>query len=125
MQEQSNNKYILDIDGYVTPWRLCFELNYNSCIILLLSKYYSWFYDKLKHMQNVYIINVNSKTLEKDLSGALNKFEKNDALGEKIARGSTELYDEIMNINYMKKYMHSLLSSSDFDMLKPINYLKE
>jgi hypothetical protein len=120
MPDQSNNKYILDIDGYVTPWRLCFELNYNSCIILILSKYYSWFYDKLEHMKNIYIIDIDSKHLEKDLYDALMILQKNDKLGKKIAKGSTELYDEIMNIDYMKNYMNSLLLEPEFDIMNTI-----
>ena len=120
MIDQSNYKYILDIDGFVTPWRLCFELSYNSCIILFLSKYYSWFYDKLEHMKNVYIIDVNSKTLEKDIYDCLLLLQKNDNIGEKIANGSLKLYNEIMNMKYVKKYMCNLLSQPDFDLLIPL-----
>ena len=120
MYKQSNSKYILDIDGHANPWRLCFELSYNSCIILLLSNYVSWFYDKLKHMKNVYIIDVNSATLEKDLYECLKLLGENDNIGKKIAEGSVKLYDEIMNYNYIKKYMISLLSESDFDIFLSI-----
>ena len=120
MIDQSNYKYILDIDGFVTPWRLCFELSYNSCIILFLSKYYSWFYDKLEHMKNVYIIDVNSKTLEKDIYDCLLLLQKNDNIGEKIANGSLKLYNEKMNMKYVKKYMCNLLSQPDFDLLIPL-----
>jgi hypothetical protein len=118
MNEQSNCKYILDIDGHANPWRLCFELSYNSCIILMLSQYYSWFYDKLKHMKNVYIIDVNSKHLEKEIVNCLQKLERNDNIGKKLAKESTELYKEIMNKNYVKKYMTDLLSSKDFNIIE-------
>lgn len=117
MYQQSNCKYILDIDGNANPWRLCFELSYNSCIILLLSNYVSWFYDNLKHMKNIYIIDVNSPNLENDLYKCLNLLDKNDKIGEKIAKGSVELYNEIMNFDYIQKYMVSLLSQSDFDII--------
>jgi len=117
MYEQSNSKYILNIDGYANAWRLCFELSYNSCIILLLSQYYSWFYDKLKHMKNVYIIDVNSKTLEEDLLSCLEKLERNDNIGKKIAEGSVKLYNEIMNFNYIRNYMTSLLTEKESDII--------
>ena len=58
MVEQSNSKYILNIDGYVTAWRLSCELSYNSCIILVYSKYYSWFDNKLVHKKNIYKIDI-------------------------------------------------------------------
>ena len=120
MYQQSNCKYVLDVDGHANPWRLCFELCYNSCIILLLSNYVSWFYDKLKHMKNVYIIDVNSSHLEKDIYKCLTLLGNNDKIGEKIAEGGVELYNEIMNYNYVKKYMISLLSEPEFDIFLPI-----
>jgi hypothetical protein len=120
MSEQSNCKYILNIDGHVNAWRLCFELGYNSCIILFKSKYYSWFDDKLEHMKNIYIIDVNSKTLEKDIFECFKKLHENDNIGKKIANGAVKLYDKIMNLNYAKKYMTSLLSEPEFDMLIPL-----
>jgi hypothetical protein len=121
MYQQSNCKYILDIDGHANPWRLCFELSYNSCIILFLSDYVSWFYDSLKHMKNVYIINVNSPTLEKDLYDCLTLLGKNDKIGKKIAEGAVDLYNNIINFNYIQKYMVSLLSEPEFDILLPIH----
>jgi hypothetical protein len=120
MSEQSNCKYILNIDGHVNAWRLCFELSYNSCIILFKSKYDSWFYDKLKHMKNVYIIDVNSKTLEKEIYECLVTLQNDDNIGKKIAKGATKLFDEIMNLDYAKKYMTSLLSEPEFDILIPL-----
>jgi hypothetical protein len=38
-------------------------------------------------------------------------------IGKKIARGATKLYKEIMNYNYIKKYMINLLSENEFDLL--------
>lgn len=118
MYKQSNSKYILDIDGHANPWRLCFELSYNSCIILMMSQYYSWFYDKLKHMKNIYIIDVNSKNLDKEILVCLNKLERNDNIGKKIAKGAVKLYKEIINYNYIKKYMIDLLTEKEFDIIK-------
>jgi hypothetical protein len=117
MYKQSDCKYILDIDGHANPWRICFELSYNSCIIVMMSKYYSWFYDKLKHMKNIYVIDVNSKTLEEDLYKCLKLLENNDNIGKKIAEGAVKLYDEIMNFKYIKKYMINLLSEREFDII--------
>lgn len=117
MVEQSNSKYILNIDGYVTAWRLCFELGYNSCIILFLSQYHSWFYDKLKHMKNVYIIDVDSNNLEQDIIKCIKTLERNDNIGKKIANGSLDLFNEVMNFDYIKKYMVNLLSEKEFDII--------
>jgi hypothetical protein len=82
-----------------------------------MSKYYSWFYDKLKHMKNIYVVDVNSKTLKKDLYKCIQILENNDNIGKKIAEGALKLYDEIMNLNYVKNYMVSLLSEREFDII--------
>jgi hypothetical protein len=117
MYIQSNNKYILNVDGHANAWRLCFELGYNSCIILIKSQYYSWFYDKLEHMKNIYIIDSNSKQLNNEIMSCLQKLDRNDDIGKKIAHGAVKLYKDIINYNYMKKYMISLLSENEFDLI--------
>lgn len=115
--EQSNCKYILNINGYVDAWRLSYEIGMNSCIILIMSKYKSWFFNKLQNMKNVYIIDINSKTIEDDLYHCLQTLERNDNIGKKIAGGALKLYDEIINFDYIKKYMTTLLSEKEFDIL--------
>jgi hypothetical protein len=47
-------------------------------------------------------------------------FAKNDAIGEKIAKGAKKLYDEIMNVEYITKYMTNLLSEKEFNILIPL-----
>ena len=113
MPEQSNNKYILDVDGYVNPWRLSYELKYNSCIIIVESKYKSWFYDKLEHMKNIYIVKEPSK---EEFTKCFDMLT--DDVSKQIASGSVKLYNKIMNKQYMKQYMIQLLSSNEFNIIK-------
>ena len=82
-----------------------------------MSKYKSWFFNKLQNMKNVYIIDINSKTIEDDLYHCLQTLERNDNIGKKIAGGALKLYDEIINFDYIKKYMTTLLSEKEFDIL--------
>jgi len=117
MDIQSNYKYILDIDGHANPWRLCFELGYNSCIIVMMSHYYSWFYDKLHHLKNVYIIDVNSLHLDSKIQSCLQTLERNDKLGKSIAKGARKLYKEIINFEYIRQYMIDLVTEPDFDLI--------
>ena len=106
--EQSNSKYILDMDGFVTPWRLCYELSYNSCIILVRSHYTSWFYNELRHGDNIYMIDQKGD-VKKELKSALLHFSKHDEEGQRIAANSLELYNKIMNVEYMRDYMRRIL----------------
>jgi hypothetical protein len=68
-------------------------------------------------MKNIYVVDVNSKTLKKDLYKCIQILENNDNIGKKIAEGALKLYDEIMNLNYVKNYMVSLLSEREFDII--------
>ena len=120
MHEQSNYKYILDIDGYVTPWRICYELQYNSCLLIVRSEYYSWFDDKLEHMKNAYILDINDENFEKNMENALFFLQNNSEICKKMANRSLKLYKKIMNLKYVKKYMYSLLTEPEFDMVKKI-----
>ena len=120
MDEQSNYKYILDIDGYVTPWRICYELQYNSCLLIVRSEYYSWFDDKLEHMKNAYILDVNDENFEKNIEKALFFLQNNSKICKKMANRSLKLYKKIMNLEYVKKYMCSLLTEPEFYMVKKI-----
>ena len=63
---------------------------------------------------------MESPTLEDDLRKAINMFAKNDAIGEKIAKGAKKLYNEIMNVEYITKYMTNLLSEKEFNILIPL-----
>ena len=72
-------------------------------------------------MKNIYIIDVNSSHLEKDIYHCLTLLGKNDKIGEKISEGGVELYNKIMNYDYVKKYMVSLLSEPEFDIFLPLH----
>ena len=43
--------------------------------------------------------------------------EENDNIGKKIAEGAVKLYNEIMNFNYIRNYMTSLLTEKEFDII--------
>jgi hypothetical protein len=47
----------------------------------------------------------------------LKKLDRNDDIGKKIAHGAVKLYKDIINYNYMKKYMVNLLSENEFDVI--------
>ncbi len=110
MEEQSKSKFILDIDGYVTPWRLFFELSYSSIIILIMSKYKSWFYDELKDNENIVIIQDNN------IDNIITRINETKEKKE-IASKSRELFEKISSKEYIYTYMQNMLNSEDFTFL--------
>jgi hypothetical protein len=115
MEDQSNSKFIVDIDGYVTPWRLVFELSYCSVILLFKSKYRSWFYDKLIHLENIYIIDMqDTSNFEKNIDKALTFFLTNDDKCRDIGKKAGELFKELSSKDKLSEYMIGAINNKDF-----------
>ena len=115
--EQSKCKYILCMDGYVTPWRLCFELSYGSCIFLIRSQYTSWFYHELRHKENVVIFDEASPNLEEEIREALIYYSNHDEEARRIGENAMKLYKKIMHIDYMRNYMLNIFQEPEFHNL--------
>lgn len=106
MAKQSLYKLILDIDGYVTPWRLLYELSYNSAIILIVSDLTSWFYDKLVNEENIFMIHINDPDIDIKIVSVIKRCKENDwALAKKVASGATQLFDKIATKKHVVSYM--------------------
>jgi hypothetical protein len=112
MSEQSRCRFVLDIDGYVTPWRLVFELSYGSCIILIRSKYYSWFYNKLRHMDNIVIIDQDLEfdELKRTISATMKYLYTNDDIARRIGANARLLYEDISRADAVYEYMAAAMN---------------
>jgi hypothetical protein len=110
--EKSNYKYILNIDGNVSAFRLSSELNMNSVLLIVTSDYKLWFSNKLEPF-------VHYIPIKKDLSDLIEQIQwckKNDKTCEKIAKNAMNFYnkyickqgifdyleEKLMNINLNK-----------------------
>lgn len=103
-EEQSKYKYILNIDGHVTAFRLSLELSMGSVIFIVESKYRIWYMRYLK--PGVHYIQVKS-----DLSDLYDKIKwcrQNDKECEKIAKNAKEFYDKYLTKNGILDYLQYL-----------------
>jgi len=111
MAKQSSYKFILDIDGYVTPWRLVFELSYNSVIILIVSDWTSWFYDKLKDGENIFIVHINDPDIDIKIVSIIKRCKENDwKLAKTVANNALKLFHEIATKKHVTSYMSDVIS---------------
>lgn len=111
MAKQSSYKFILDIDGYVTPWRLLFELSYNSVIILIVSDLTSWFYDMLKDGENMFIIHINDPDIDIKIVSIIKRCKENDwKLARTVAHNARKLFHEIATKKHVVTYMSDVFS---------------
>jgi hypothetical protein len=103
-EEQSKYKYILNIDGHVTAFRLSLELSIGSVVLLTESKYRIWYMRYLK--AGVHYIPVKN-----DLSDLFEKIRwcrDNDKECEKIAKNAKMFYDDYLSKNGILDYLQYL-----------------
>ena len=118
--EKSNYKYILNIDGYVSAFRLSSELNMNSVLLIVKSNYKLWFSDMLK--EYVHYIPVNE-----DLSDLIDKIKwciDNDKECKKISKNAENFYNKYLNkegiLNYMQDKLNIISNNKNYDNLLAI-----
>jgi hypothetical protein len=104
-EEQSKYKYILNIDGHVTAFRLSLELSMGSVVLLTESKYRIWYMRYLK--PGFHYIPVKN-----DLSDLFEKIRwcrDNDEECKKIANNAKIFYDTYLSKNGILDYLQYLL----------------
>jgi hypothetical protein len=87
-KEQSNYKYIINVDGHVSAFRLSLELSTGSVVLLQDSKYRVWFRKYLKEY-------VHYVPIKEDLSNLYEQIRwcrNHDAECKEIAKNALEFY---------------------------------
>ena len=95
-EEQSEFKYIINIDGHSKAYRLSLELSMGSTILLVESDYTLWFMKFLKPYEHYVPVN-------KDLSNLIEQInwcKEHDDLCKKIAANALEFYNNADKDDY-------------------------
>lgn len=112
-QEQSEYKYILNLPGHVTSFRLGTLLQFNSVVLHVQSKYTMW-YEKLMKPYIHYI------PVKSDLSDLIKQIEwckKNDEMCKKIAHNAYEFYKKYLTLEGQANYMSVELNKLKSDYI--------
>ena len=103
-KEQSEYKYIINVDGHVTAFRLSYELSMGCCILMVESNYTIW-YKKLLKPYKHYI------PIKRDLSDLLEKIRwcrRNDLECKKISKRGKKFYKKYLQKNGILDYMQKI-----------------
>jgi hypothetical protein len=123
--EKSNYKYILNLDGHVSAFRLSFELTMNSVILLAKSDYKMWYSDFLKEYEHYIPIKSDLSNLIEQLKWCI----KNDNQCKKIAKNATLFYDKYINkngiFNYLENQFHLIYYNKNCKNLLDIKKCKK
>jgi hypothetical protein len=106
-EEQANYKYIVNIDGHVSAFRLSLELNMGSVILMVESMYRLWFTHMLTPYEN-YI------PVKRDLSDLLEKIKwckKNPETCEKIISNNKKFYATYLMKDGILSYLQKVLAT--------------
>jgi glycosyl transferase family 90 len=103
--EQIRFKYILILDGHSGAFRLSRFLRYNCVLLVAESKYKMW-------IHNYMIPHVHYIPVKEDLSDLYKVIEwcnDNEENCMKIIARARQLYDCVINIDFMLKYLENIL----------------
>ena len=109
MNLQSNFKYIIHIDGHVSAYRLGKELSLGSCILKVdsLFNYRLWFSKYL--LKNKHYIAIQSNL--NNLGSIIQWCKVNDPICKQIAQNAGELYENIMNVDFILDFTTNIVNS--------------
>ena len=106
--EQSQFKYILHIDGYVSAFRLSSELRLHSTLLIVDSNYKIWF----KHLLKPYVHFIPIKNDLSDLVSQIKWCINNDHKCKTIASNSYSFYQKYLTkdalFDYLQKTMNNI-----------------
>jgi hypothetical protein len=104
-EKQSEYKYLINIDGHVSAFRLSLELNMGSVILLVDSKWKMWF-------RKFLIPYVHYVPVKEDLSDLISQIKwckNNDEKCEEIAHNARLFYEKYLSKDGILDYLQSLL----------------
>lgn len=111
MKEQSNYKYTICIEGYVSAYRLGYLFSTNSVVIYIKSDYKPWFYHLLDHKYNCIMVKNDLSDLEEKIKW----LQKNDKQSELIAMRGLELYMDHLITMPIIRYMNLVLNLTSYN----------
>ena len=113
LEEKMKYKYILNIDGHVSAYRLGHELSLNSVVLIPQTKYYLWFSHLLKPYEHFIPIKENLE----DLIEKIIWCRDNDEKCKKIAENAKLFYNKYLGKDGIFNYMQQLLNSISYKSL--------
>lgn len=103
--EQSNYKYIINIDGHVSAYRLSLELSMGSVVLLVDSEYRLWF-------RRFLVDGVHYISVKKDLSNLLERIKwckRNQDKCIEIANNARKFYEKYLTKQSILDYLQLTL----------------
>lgn len=106
-QQQAEYKYILNIPGHTTSFRLSTLLSLGSVVLHVSHRYYMWY----EYLLKPYVHYVPVRSDLQDLVTQIKWCIKNDEMCKKIANNAKQFYNKYLTKSGMVEYMVEQLNS--------------
>lgn len=107
IEEQSKYKYIINIDGHSSAYRLSLELSTGSVVLKVNSNYTLWY----SHLLHPYVHYVPIQSDLSDLYTQIQWCKEHDQECQQIALNAQQFYNTYLGKEYMMDYLQGLLYS--------------
>lgn len=104
-EEQSQYKYIVNVDGHCSAFRLSLELGMGSVILLVNSRYRLWYHHVLKPWYHYVPVNGDLSDLLEKIKWCKNNEEK----CRTISKNALDFYNKNLSKDGILDYMQTLL----------------
>jgi len=122
--EQSNYKYIIHIDGHVSAFRLSYELNMLSVILIVDSEWKLWY----SHLLQPYVHYIPIKSDLSDIIDKIKWCKENDKKCFQIAKNAQNFYKKYLQkegiFDYFQKIIFDLKKHTGmylYNTIKPLD----
>jgi hypothetical protein len=105
VEDQTQYKYIVNVDGHVSAFRLSLELSMGCCILLVKSKYKLWYSSMLEPM-------IHYVPIKEDLSDLIDQIKwcrENDDKCLEISKNSRKFYKKYLDKDGALDYLQKIL----------------
>lgn len=120
-EEQSRYKYIINIPGHTTSFRLSTLLGLKSVVLHVPHKYYMWFEPMLKPYIHYVPVRSDLQDLVKQVKWCI----KNDDICKNIVNNANAFYNKYLSKTGMMEYMLTVLNGLDNGKLYDATALEE
>jgi hypothetical protein len=103
MPDQGKNKYIIDIDGIATAWKLPYMMKLGSCIFKVKSEFYEYFYKFSDFNDAVQMVDIEN------INDILKEYINDESKGKNKAISALKFTEKYFNRESILKYMISVM----------------
>ena len=107
-KQQCSYKYLINVDGHVSAYRLSLELSSGCCLLIVKSKYKMWFTHMLKEYIHYVPVNDDLSNLIEQIKWCRNNDEKCKKISINAKQFSEKYLSKQSILDYLQKILYEI-----------------